>query len=268
MAFTVVEAAPGVLHVEDTMGVCMTLLEGEDRALLVDAGYGLEDVAAQARALTDKPVTLLLTHAHHDHALGARWFSQALLFAQDAPLLPVYTGEAQRARVLYQAASRGVAPQGDFSASPMPAILPLAEGPIDLGGLTAVALHAPGHTPGSAAVWVPERRLLLTGDAWNPCTWLFFPEALPVQEQAVTLRKLLSLPFERALCAHRPRPYPRAALEAFAAGLTGEAVRAAQRVAIKPYGAIDTRRIPLPDGQELIFDFAKADPNAPSLARS
>ncbi len=268
MKFSVDEAAPGVFHIEDAMGVCMTLLVGKDRALLVDAGYGLDDAAFLPGVFAKgRPVTLLLTHAHHDHALGARWFSQALLFEQDAPLLPVYTGKAQRERVLSQAASRGLAPQGDFLSAPMPEILPLSEGPIDLGGLTAIVLHAPGHTPGSAAVWVPERRLLLTGDAWNPCTWLFFPEALPVQEQAVTLRRLLSLPFERALCAHESVPYPRAALEAFTAGLTGEAVRAAERVVIEPYGAIDTRRIPLPDGQELIFDFAKADPDAPSLAR-
>ena len=36
--FHPVEVMPGVVHVEGPMGVCMTLLLGRDRALLVDAG--------------------------------------------------------------------------------------------------------------------------------------------------------------------------------------------------------------------------------------
>ena len=33
--------------------------------------------------ITDKPVMLLLTHGHYDHALGARWFPESLLFPED-----------------------------------------------------------------------------------------------------------------------------------------------------------------------------------------
>ena len=36
---------PGVFHITDAMGVSFSLVEGEDSALLFDAGYGLEDVA-------------------------------------------------------------------------------------------------------------------------------------------------------------------------------------------------------------------------------
>ena len=45
MAFTVHAVMPGVWHIVDCMGVCMTLLEGENAAMLVDTGYGIEDVA-------------------------------------------------------------------------------------------------------------------------------------------------------------------------------------------------------------------------------
>ena len=99
------EALPGVFHIKGAMDVCMTLLAGDKRALLIDAGYGLEDARAFARTLTDKPVSLLLTHAHHDHALGAIAFERAMMFAQDIPLLPVYTGREQRLRVCGQRAS-------------------------------------------------------------------------------------------------------------------------------------------------------------------
>ena len=46
MAFQSIEILPGVWQIQDNMGVCMTLLCGEDQALLIDTGYGLEDVAA------------------------------------------------------------------------------------------------------------------------------------------------------------------------------------------------------------------------------
>ena len=86
MAFTALEVLPGVFHIRDCMGVCMTLLAGRDQALLVDTGYGLEDVRSFIRTLTDKPLTVLLTHAHHDHALGAQWFEHVRLFSGDAQL--------------------------------------------------------------------------------------------------------------------------------------------------------------------------------------
>lgn len=52
MGFQHFEFRPGVFHIQDAMGVCMTLLCGKDRALLVDTGYGLEDVGAYVKTLT------------------------------------------------------------------------------------------------------------------------------------------------------------------------------------------------------------------------
>ena len=258
MSFTVREAMPGVRHIQDGMGVCMTLLTGDRRALLIDAGYGVEDVAALGGTLTELPVTLLLTHHHHDHAMGARWFDGSLMFPEDRADFPLYAGEEQRKRVLGQAASKGIAPEGDLMGADIPLPDALTAGPIDLGGLTAEVIRCPGHTPGSAVIWVPERRLLLTGDDWNPCTWLFFPAALPVHDYLRNMRGLLALPFEHVLCSHQPGLYPREAWERFLDGLTDDALRAAQPVDIPPYEAIDTRQAMLPEGQTLVFDWGKA----------
>ena len=259
VGFTVREVLPGVRHIQDAMGVCMTLLTGEKRALLVDAGYGLEDVAALMGTLTDLPVTVALTHHHHDHALGARWFPEAWMFPEDRADWPVYTGEKQRRAVREGALAKGLAVGEDFLTAEIPMPRALEEGPIDLGGLTAEVIRCPGHTPGSAVVWVPERRLLLTGDDWNPCTWLFFPAALPVHDYLRNVRELLALPFEQVLCSHQPGPYPRKALESFLSALTDDALRRAEPVNIAPYEAIDTRQALLPGGQMLVFDWAKAE---------
>lgn len=259
MGFKANEVLPGVWQIEDSMGVCMTLLVGRERALLVDTGYGLEDVAAFVRTLTELPCLVLLTHHHHDHALGVRWFREAMMFAEDDAGWDTYVGRAQAARVLEQAKAKGLMPEGDFLGDERPRPAPLREGPIELGGLTAEVMLCPGHTPGSAVVWVPERGLLLTGDDWNPCTWLFFPAALPVHDYLRHVRKLLELPFEQVLCSHQPTQYPRAKLESFLNGMTDEVLRAAKPVKPGPYPEIDTRQAELPDGQVLVFDWAKAN---------
>ena len=257
MPWNALEALPGVWHLEDPMGVCMTLLQGRSRALLVDAGYGLTDVAAQVRRYTPLPVTLLLTHGHHDHALGARWFDQALLRGEDFPCYARYTGAQSRARVARQAQSKGL-DAADLFQRPLPVPTPLPLGEMDLGGLTVRVLPCPGHTPGSAAVYVPARELLLTGDAWNPCTWLFFPEALDVWRYAESLEALLALPFRQVLCPHAFRLFPRSALEAFLRGLTRERLAQARPAPMPGHPGIDVREAEVAPGQRLVFDAGKA----------
>ena len=63
------------------------LVEGNDRAILIDAGTvipGLDKIVAK---ITTKPVTMMLTHAHGDHAGGVGPFPEVYLNAGDMPLV-------------------------------------------------------------------------------------------------------------------------------------------------------------------------------------
>ena len=248
---------PGVIQIEDApMGVCMTLLEGRDMALLVDTGYGLEDTAAHVRSLLPegKPLQVVLTHAHHDHALGALRFPSVWLLPEEEADFREYGNGQWRRHVLEGARSHGLTPDEDaFLAAPMPAwSAPPAS--VDLGGLTAELLPLPGHTPGSLVVWLPELALLLTGDDWNPCTWLFFEEALPVKAYRANMERLLALPFRQVICAHDTRVHPREMLERFVLGLTDETLfAAAPSPEGSPYGINTHTAHPCPD-QILVFD--------------
>ena len=253
--FAARELLAGVWHIRDEMGVCMTLLCGQEHALLVDTGYGVSDVQAFVRTLTDKPLTVLLTHAHHDHALGARWFDRTLMFPQDLPDFALYTGDAFRRRVADQAAAKGVRLPEDFLTAPIAQPAALTEGDIPLGGMTARILCVPGHTPGSAVVYVPERELLLTGDDWTPCTWLFFPAALDVRTYRDHLRGLLRLPFRHVICSHQHQLFDRSMPDDFAAALTDGVLSAARKVDVG-YPQ-DTREARLPHDQILVFDWNK-----------
>ncbi len=255
MSFELNRVCPGVTHIRDAMGVCMTLIEGEKAALLVDTGYGTEDVSAFVSSLTDKPVTVLLTHNHHDHALGARWFDKTVMFPEDLTEWPVFTGEEKRRAVLGQALNKGLpVKEAEFLAGEYRLPYAIHEGALELGGLTAQIIHCPSHTPGSCAVYLPQRRLLLTGDAWNPCTWLFFEAALPIRLHRENVRRLLELDFDRVLCSHQLDVQPRAKFEAFINILTDETLCGARPVKIGGYEHINTYQADVAEGQILVFD--------------
>lgn len=257
MAFEWKEMLFGVIQIRDAMGVCMTLLKGADRALLVDTGYGVEDVGAFVRTLTDLPLTVILTHGHHDHALGSRWFSEVFLLPEDFSVYETYTGDFWRRDVWNGAAQRGFTDEEAFLTAPMPRSTALKPGEIDLGGLTAQIIPCPGHTPGSAAVYMPERKLLLTGDDWNPCTWLFFPEALSARAYRKNVLKLLDLPFEWALCSHQFSLFERKTPESFWRGLTDEALDRAEPTDAGKRVDRPTVQAALPEGQIFVFDVEK-----------
>lgn len=57
----------------------MYLLEGEEKALLLDTGYGVGNLRAFVETLTDKPILVANTHFHPDHAAGNGEFEAAYM---------------------------------------------------------------------------------------------------------------------------------------------------------------------------------------------
>ena len=218
--FTAIHPFSGVAHITDAMGVSFTLIEGTERAVLFDTGYGTEDVSAFVNKLTKKPVTVLLSHGHHDHVLGARWFMKSFLCAEDMEEFLEKTGEGQRKKVLKQAQDRGVPVPEDYMDTkiPLPDKIVFDESTggfdcahMDLGENPIQIVRVPGHTPGSIMLFVPKYGLLLTGDDWNPCTWMWFPSSLPAtlwrdnMKTAVrTLECINHTEIQYVICSHRP----------------------------------------------------------------
>lgn len=127
------------------------ILEGEDRALLIDAGVYMPTLDKVAAQLTGKPVTLALTHGHGDHVGSARLFPEVWLHAADTALLrsnlPDYQGEIK------------LLSDGDI---------------IDLGGRQIEVLHTPGHTFGSITFFDKTNHYGFSGDAFGSTNLLLF----------------------------------------------------------------------------------------------
>lgn len=66
MDYQIVQMNPNTWRIEDN-GVRIFLLQGEDRALLIDSGMQLHNARDIAQTLTSLPVELLNTHADMDH---------------------------------------------------------------------------------------------------------------------------------------------------------------------------------------------------------
>lgn len=270
--FTNCRPFPGITHITDAMGVSFTLIEGGDSALLFDAGYGLEDVAAYVRTLTEKPVELILSHGHHDHMLGARWFDHSLMDPADREEFALRTARLQRQKVQQQAEEAGLSVPEDFFTAVIPTPEPLRyidrvgdfdASVFDLGNREVWVLRVPGHTAGSVVLYVPDVQLLLTGDDWNPCTWMWFPCSLPARQWRDTMLKLISQVEKEAdgeiisvLCSHQAAPRQGKELKAFLAYMTDERLQAAP--AVDMGAPINTHQVTVPEkGWILLFDTDK-----------
>jgi glyoxylase-like metal-dependent hydrolase (beta-lactamase superfamily II) len=127
------------------------LVEGNDRAVLIDAGAWMPHLDKAVAALTDKPVTLLLTHGHGDHVGGAICFPEAWIHPLDTAMI----GDAAR--------QYGVA------------VKLLSDGQVfDLGGRQIEVLETPGHTSGSVTFFDKEHHYGFSGDAFGSTNLLLF----------------------------------------------------------------------------------------------
>ena len=129
------------------------LVEGNDRALLIDAGTyipGLDKIVAK---ITSKPVTMMLTHAHGDHAGGVGPFPEVYLNAGDMPIAS-NSMRNYRGQIRY-----------------------LSDGEvIDLGGREIEVVFTPGHTAGSATFFDKARHYGFSGDAFGSTNLLVFTD--------------------------------------------------------------------------------------------
>ena len=199
--FSAVRLTRNTTRITDRLGVLMYLLEGEDRAVLIDSGFGVGDLAGFVKALSDKPLTVLLTHGHLDHAFGAAAFEDVRMSPLDAPVLRAHQHLSDE--VLQEARREGRL----TAAAPDPQdFAVLSDGEVfDLGGLHVRALAVPGHTPGSTAFLIAEERVLITGDAANQRTFLFHEEAASVsayQESLARLRRDTAGLYDRIHVSH------------------------------------------------------------------
>jgi glyoxylase-like metal-dependent hydrolase (beta-lactamase superfamily II) len=165
-----------------------------------EGGYALSDIRA-----------IVITHAHSDHTgcvaeLARRSGAQVLVHRDEVPYLEQtaslpYKGFVQR--LVFGLSERVMS-----RFEPCRVDRPLQDGDVieALGGLQVI--HVPGHTPGSIALYQPERQILFCGDIFfhnNPkkrlqaSPWIVSVDVAQVWESA---RKLAALSVKSLCVSH------------------------------------------------------------------
>ncbi len=174
----------------------MYLVEGTARAVLIDTGSGFGFLRECVGGLTDKPVTVLCTHGHVDHALGSADFDEAYLSPADEGVYARHSSMAFRvhdASAMWPDFPR-LSPEQIRPALPFEKYKPLCDGDVfDLGDLEVECIACPGHTPGSMVMLLRQERLLLLGDACNYQVFLFDDFSTSVAEYRRSLQRVLEL---------------------------------------------------------------------------
>jgi hydroxyacylglutathione hydrolase len=121
------------------------LVEGGDRAVLIDAGTRITGLDKIVASITDKPVMLVATHVHPDHTGSAiNYYHELFINPADTvgipQMMPDYKGEVKFLK---------------------------DDEIIDLGGRQLEVVFTPGHTPGSTTFIDKEAGNGFSGDAFG-----------------------------------------------------------------------------------------------------
>lgn len=148
--------------------VCAYFIEGDERGLLIDTGWGLGDLKGQLEAYTNKPYQVVLSHGHCDHGGGAGQFDQVFLSKEDHDLEKYSCSFEVRDMIYHMVASpedQNFDP-GLWQTQRKAPFHALTKGQVfDLGNLEVMADRWPGHTSGSMIFWIEKYQILITGDA-------------------------------------------------------------------------------------------------------
>ncbi len=232
--YRVAEGVTAIYEPHHFEEVISYLIEGEEKALLLDSGMGLGNIKALVEFLTDKPVTLVNTHSHFDH-VGDDWrFPETHLLNRPGYVEALAGGTGQQpdeANRSPEALWFEGEPWFDLKTwrTKPCRVVPVEEGHIfDLGGRQLRVAAAPGHSRDSLVLADDANKLLFTGDTIYPgpmYAHIEGPEMVPIYASTV-LRLAQEFGDYTLLCSHNNPVWSEGALaeiaEAFGKVLSGE----------------------------------------------
>lgn len=197
-----------ITAIRSMTGEIMYLIEGENKAALIDTCLGVGHLKAFVEQLTNKPITVILTHGHIDHAMGAPEFDEVYMNLKDEPVYAAMSGIEERKGYI---AANLLGELTDFNeedyVKPYPInFLNLQDGDsFDLGGIHLDIYSLPGHTKGTMVILIREEGVLILGDGCNTATFLFDENPLTVEmyrSNLIALEQRLRGKYHRVFLCH------------------------------------------------------------------
>lgn len=170
--------------VETSDNTTMYIVEGTERAALIDTGTECADLDKIVQGITQKPLYVIVTHYHGDHAGNVKYFDEIYLHPADTVLVA-------RSRKPYDGKINFMN-EGDI---------------FDLGGGTKLeVLYTPAHTPGSVCLLDRKAGICYSGDAFGSNdVWLQSVPSSPIATYVNSCDKMLAemdKGIDRLYCGH------------------------------------------------------------------
>ncbi len=139
-----------VWSINDRGSASFYVIEGEEKAAVIDTGITRDVLITPViREVTDKPLVLLVTHAHLDHMYHMDEFDEVYMSHRELLLPDSFLEKMACGKQL------------DWEGT-----VDITTGSvIDIGGIRIEVCELPGHTPGSVIFLDTKHDLLFTGDA-------------------------------------------------------------------------------------------------------
>lgn len=158
-------------HIINFMGGSqnMYLLEGEEKALLIDTGWGAGNLRAYVEKLTSKPVIVFNTHGHLDHSGGnGEWEKVYMLPGGKGDIYTCYRLPFDVSKLPYPNYECVFVKDGDC---------------VELGGRTIELIDISSHSNGSLALLDRKNGYLFVGDELESAQVLMYEtEVIPGYE--------------------------------------------------------------------------------------
>lgn len=128
------------------------LIEGAEKAVLIDAGTDIPNLDKIIAQITTKPLTVLATHVHPDHTgMSLNCFPEVYINPADTSLIPLYM-QSYKGKIQYLSNKQV----------------------FNLGGRQVDVLFTPGHTAGSTTFFDNAAGYGFSGDSFGSGYFLLF----------------------------------------------------------------------------------------------
>jgi len=156
------------------------IVDGKRSTLVIDTGMGVRSGAAMldhARRLSHgKPLLVTITHFHPEHGYGAQVFAPLATIVYNRAQLDELHEKGHAYADLFRTFGETVAGELDGFEAVEPHVVYDGEADLDLGArIVQLRTYGGTHTKGDQWVFLPEERILFTGDLVENKGFAIFP---------------------------------------------------------------------------------------------
>jgi cyclase len=193
---------------DNSFGANAGIIIGEDGVVMVDTLISAREAKRfirDIRAVTNKPIRYVVnTHYHLDHSFGNCEFVKlgAVVITQENDRKAM---EKSAAEALKNIGNYGLTPEDMKGTTPAVAVLGYGDRmTIDIGGQRIELIHARhSHTGGDTLVWLPDKKILFTGDVLFTGYHPFLAEG-NIEQWVKQLDDIKAMNVEKIIPGHGP----------------------------------------------------------------